>query len=74
MKRKTMILEPNREIIGILKKIYSKNGKMLLTFIVKKRIEIPDNPKLKEVLKQHIGYKIGILHMDGRFLVRKIES
>ena len=71
--KETMKLEPDREIIGILKKIYSRNGKMLLTFIVKKKVEIPDDLELKEALKQYIGSKIGVLHVDDRFFVRKIE-
>jgi hypothetical protein len=66
-----MRLEPNREIISILKKINSRNGEMLLMFIVKKRIEIPDNFKLKVVMKQHIGHKIEILHVDVGFWSEK---
>lgn len=72
MKKKTIQLESDQEIIGILKKIQHSNGKILLTFIVKKLVEIPDDSDLKELLKQHIGDKIGILHVEGKFLVRKI--
>lgn len=72
MKGKILQLESNQEIIGILKKIQYNNGKILLTFIIKKVVEIPVNLGLKKLLRKHIGEKIGILHVEGRYLVRKI--
>ncbi len=65
-------LEHNHEVVGVLKKIRSGHGKITLTFAIKKLVEIPDEPGLKKNLQRHIEEKIGILHVDDHFSIRKI--
>ena len=62
------------EIIGYLEKVDCKENCLILSFNIKKIVEIPSALGIEEKLRKMIGEKIGILHLDGEYHIRQIPE
>jgi hypothetical protein len=69
-----MILGNNTEIIGRLTKIKQENNQNILVFSFLKEIEIPIEAISKKKLDTLVGERIGILHCQDHYKIRKIRQ
>ena len=69
-----MRLKQNSEIVGCLSNVDLVKGKHKLTFSLMREVVIPAEAIPFKILKDLQGQRIGILHMNGGYKVRKISK
>ena len=67
-----MILKDGYEVIGTLDVIESDGKQHKLSFIIMRTVEIPASSIPLNILHKFVGLRIGILHLDNKFKIRKI--
>ncbi len=68
-----VILKDGYEVIGTLDSIQSDGKQYKLLFTVMKTIKIPASSIPLDKLHEFVGLRIGILHLDNKFKIRKIS-
>ncbi|UCD13748.1 MAG: hypothetical protein JSW60_09370 [Thermoplasmatales archaeon] len=69
-----MIIKNHEEFIGNLSVVQTQDSKHKLKFIAMEEIEIPEDAIPIENIRALIGKKIGILHIDSKYKLRKIPD
>ena len=68
-----MILKDGCEVIGTDDVIESDVKQHKLSFIIMRIVEIPASSISLDKLYEFVGLRIGILHLDNKFKIRKIS-
>jgi len=69
-----MNLKEECEVVGVLKAVMRKHNRLILTFQMKKEIEIYPEADLEKELKEFVGHMIGIFNLDGKYIVRGVKT
>lgn len=69
-----MWLKSLQEIVGTPTSIIYEDGCVKIVFTIQKIIEIPEDAFPRDVLKNSIGKRIGILNIDGKYKIRNVEK
>jgi len=68
-------LKENHEVVGRLISIIEENdGHAGLIFSTMKKIEIPTSKTKHMKLKEQVGKRIGLIHLDGEYKIRRISK
>jgi len=68
-----VILKDGYEVIGTLDVIESDGKQHKLSFTIMRTVEIPASSIPLDKLHEFVGLRIGILHLDNKFKIRKIS-
>lgn len=68
----SILLHPYSEIVGILKSIKKQDEQIKIVFTITQEIDIPSSAISYKTLQRHLGNKIGLLNLNGKYKLRKI--
>jgi hypothetical protein len=66
-------LESGHEIIGDLSEVVKLEDGIKLVFVINREILVPASVFSEKELKKYTGDRVGIIHIDGIYRIRRIS-